>query len=136
MRTKAGVPALLILVLLTGNLWAAGEAVYGLESVKFTNVFDPSARPERLLLVSGSLKLTGGLRRGNVWETEIYIPQRAAAPRSDRGIFQVAGNQIRFYSFVTFAHYAGVVDASGERITIQKINRFGQSQTEVWYLVR
>ena len=114
----------------------AGERIYGLESAKFERIFDPDARPQRLLLVSGALKLVGGYPKGNVWEAVTYIPQRAAAPRSDYGIFTTAGDRILFYSFVSFSSYAGTVRGGGEQIEIQKINRYGQSQTEIWYLER
>jgi hypothetical protein len=114
----------------------AEERIYGLESAKFERIFDPDALPQRLLLVSGTLKLVGGHQRGNVWEAVTYIPQRAAAPRSDYGIFTTAGDRILFYSLVSFTSYAGTVRGGGERIEIQKINRNGQSQTEIWYLER
>ena len=123
-------------VLFAGDLWAAGESIYGLESVKFTRVFDPDPRPERLLLVSGSLKLAGGYPRGNTWEAVTYVPQRTAAPRTDYGIFKVTGNFIRFYSFVSFATYRGRVNEEADRISITKIDGAGRSQTETWYLVR
>ena len=114
----------------------AEERIYGLESAKFERIFDPNARPQRLLLVSGTLKLVGGYPGGNVWEAVTYIPQRTAAPRSDYGIFSAAGDRILFYSFVSFSSYAGTVRGGGDRIEIQKISRNGQSQTEIWYLER
>lgn len=126
----------MLALLTTENLQAALERVYGLESVKIERIFDPNARPEQLLLVSGSLKLVGGYPRGNVWQALTYIPQRAAAPKSDYGIFQAVGNRIYFYSFVSFSTYTGKVTGNGGRIVITKINRVGQSQTEVWYLER
>ena len=122
--------------LAAGDLWAAGESIYGLESVKFTRVFDPDPRHERLLLVSGSLKFAGGFPGGNTWEAVTYIPQRTAAPRADYGIFKVTGNFVRFYSFVSFATYRGRVGEEGEKISVTKIDGAGRSQTETWYLVR
>jgi hypothetical protein len=87
-----------LLLIVTGHspVEAASEAIYGLEFVKIERVYDPNARPEKLLLVSGSLKLTRGLR-GNVWEMVTYIPQRTAAPRTDRGHFQSVGNRILLF---------------------------------------
>ena len=117
-------------------LVAAPINVFGLESVKLDRVFDPDARPEFLRLVSGSLKLTGGTQRGNVWEAVIYVPQRTAAPRSDRGIYVSAGNLFRFYSFLTFGTYTGKISEDGEQFVIRKVTRDGRSQTEVWYIVR
>ena len=76
-----------------------------------------------------------GDRKGT-WEAVTYIPQRAAAPRSDRGIFTRVGDRIVFYSWLTFSRYAGEVLEDGERIQVTKLNRFGQSQTETWYLGR
>ncbi len=114
----------------------AEERIYGLESAKFERIYDPDARPQRLLLVSGTLKLVGGYPKGNVWEAVTYVPRRAAAPRSDYGIFTTAGDRILFYSFVSFSSYAGTIRGGGERIEIQKISRSGQSQTEIWYLER
>ena len=108
--------------------------VYGLESAVFDRIFDPDARPEELRLVSGSLKLVGQMK--GTWEAVAYIPQTAAAPRSDRGIFTRFGNRIVFYSWLTFSRYAGEILEDGERIQIAKLNRFGQSQTETWYLGR
>ena len=115
---------------------AAQESVYGLESVKLDRVFDPDARPQRLLLVSGSLKLVGGLRRGNVWQAVTHIPQRTAAPRSDHGVYRVVGDRILFYSFLTFGTYQGQVLENGERILVTKISKDGKSQAETWYIVR
>ncbi len=137
MKLRATSVILGLLALLPAeNLEGASEQVYGLESVKIERIFDPNARPERLLLVSGSLKLVGGYPRGNVWEAVTYIPQRAAAPKSDYGIFQAVGDRIYFYSFVSFSTYTGTVTGNGGRIVITKINRVGQSQTEVWYIER
>lgn len=114
---------------------AASEAVYGLEFVKIDRVFDPDARPEQLLLVSGSLKLTGGLR-GNTWEMVTYIPQRTAAPRTDRGHFTARGGRLFFFSHLTFGTYNGRIIEGGDRIVIDKVARDGRSQREVWYIVR
>ena len=57
-------PFLIILVILacSGRVDGSSEVVFGLEKVKLDRIYDPDARPEHLLLVSGSLKLTGGLR--------------------------------------------------------------------------
>lgn len=128
--------SLLITLLPAGDARGAQVTVFGLESIRIEQVFDPNARPERLLLVSGSLKLVGGYPGGNAWHSVSHIPQRAAAPKSDYGIFQAAGDRMLFYSFVSFSSYTGTVSDNGERIVIRKINRGGQSQTEVWYLVR
>jgi hypothetical protein len=127
----------LLLLIVFGHLpvECASEAVYGLEFVKIERVYDPDARPEKLLLVSGSLKLTGGLR-GNLWEMVTYIPQRTAAPRTDRGHFKSSGGQIRLFSHLTFGTYSGRIIEDGERIVLTKASRSGQSQTEVWYIVR
>lgn len=114
---------------------AASEAIYGLEFVKIERVYDPNALPERLLLVSGSLKLTGGLR-GNVWEMVTYIPRRTAAPRTDWGHFRVVGNRMLMFSFLTFSTYSGRIIENGNRIVIDKVARNGRSQSEVWYIVR
>ena len=84
--------------------------------------------------MSGSLKLTGGLR-GNVWEMVTYIPQRTAAPRTDRGHFRVFGNRILLYSHLTMGTFAVTIIEDGDRITIAKVSR-GRSQSEVWYIVR
>jgi len=128
------------LVLICGGLALAGSArgatqvVYGLESVKFERVLDPNARPVRLRLVSGILKLTGEHYGANTWETVTHIPRKTAAPRSDYGIFVRAGNQFRLYSFLTFSTYTGTLTPDGEWLSIQKVNRYGQSQTETWLL--
>jgi len=114
---------------------AASEAVYGLERFKIDRVYDPNARPEVLLLVSGSLKLTGGVS-GNTWEMVTYVPQQTASPRSDRGHFQRIGNRLRFYSHLTFGSYTGRVVDGGKQILIDKVARDGRSQSEVWYIVR
>jgi len=126
---------LLMLFFQQSPVWGASEAVYGLEFVKIERVYDPNARPERLLLVSGSLKLTGGLR-GNVWEMVTYIPQRTAAPRSDRGHFRVIGNRMLMFSYLTFTTYTGRITEDGDKIVIDKVARGGRSQSEVWYIVR
>ncbi len=118
-----------------GMAQGAQELIYGLESIKIENVFDPNTRPERLMLVSGSLKLVGS-PRGNAWKAVMYIPRRSPVPKSDYGIFKGAGDQMRFYSFITFSSYTARVVEDGNRIVIEKINRDGQSQTEVWYRVR
>ena len=114
---------------------AATEAVFGLEFVKIERVYDPDARPEKLLLVSGSLKLTGGVR-GNQWEMVTYIPQRIAAPRTDRGHFQSSGDRILLFSHLTFGTYSGRIIDNGDRIEFNKVSRDGRSQREVWYIVR
>ena len=136
MKFRSVIAVLGILLLVAGDAQGAWTAVYGLESVKFFKIFDPSARPERLRQVSGSLKLTGGYPSGNVWQTVSYIPRRTAAPKSDYGVFYAVGDRIHFYSLMTFAAYVGSVKQRGERIVIEKMNRDGQAQTEVWYLVR
>lgn len=128
------IPILLLFICQQTPVSGASEAVYGLEFVKIERVYDPGSRPERLLLVSGSLKLTGGLR-GNVWEMVTYIPQRTAAPRTDRGHFRVVGNRILLYSHLTMGTYTGTIIEDGDRITIDKVSR-GRSQSEVWYIVR
>lgn len=125
---------ILLTLLLTLSVDSATIMVYGLESASFDRLFDPDARPELLLLVSGNLKMVGD--RKGTWEAVTYIPQRAAAPRSDRGIFTRVGDRIVFYSWLTFSRYAGEVLEDGERIQVTKLNRFGQSQTETWYLGR
>jgi hypothetical protein len=119
----------------TGTADAASEAVYGLEFVKVERVYDPDARPEQLLLVSGSLKLTGGLR-GNLWEMITYIPQKTAAPRTDRGHFKSRGDQLMFFSLLTFGTYIARIIENGDRIVINKVAQDGRSQREVWYIVR
>ena len=126
---------ILIGIGLAAQVDAASEAVYGLEFVKIERVYDPDARPQRILLVSGSLKLTGGLR-GNVWEMVTYIPQRTAAPRTDHGHFKRIGNRLQLYSHLTFGTYSGRIIEEGDRLAIDKIARDGQSQSEVWYIVR
>tara|TARA_A100001037_G_scaffold260184_2_gene248385 strand:+ start:372 stop:770 length:399 start_codon:yes stop_codon:yes gene_type:complete len=130
-------PFLIILVILacSGRVDGSSEVVFGLEKVKLDRIYDPDARPEHLLLVSGSLKLTGGLR-GNVWETVTYIPQRTAAPRTDRGHFRKVGNRLLFYSHLTCGTYQGLVIEKGERLLINRVARDGRSQSEVWYIVR
>jgi hypothetical protein len=115
---------------------AAGEAIFGLESVKIENVFDPGVRPERLRLVSGSLKLVGGTVRGNVWKAELHIPHRAAAPKSDHGIFWVANDQLYLYSLISFSSFTATLIQDGERLVVKKFTSQGESQTEVWYFVR
>lgn len=125
-----------VLLLCVQEVGGAREVVFGLDSVTITGVFDPNAWSQRLLLVSGSLKLTGGYLQGNVWETVTYVPQRPAAPRSDRGIFQVGGNRIQFFSFLTFSTFYGTVTNNGEKIVIERVNNAGQKQTEVWTFER
>ena len=128
-------PTLVALVVAV-SLPTAGEAaritVYGLQSVRFDNLIDPSARPERLQIVSGSLKFTGR----NKWEKVTYIPRQTAAPKSDYGIYTTVGNRIYFYSLLTFSTYYGLRDDAAGEIYITKINRQGQSQRETWYIVR
>ena len=136
MTMRYALAVLCVCLLLPGAALGAREAIYGLESVKFDKIYDPSVRPERLRLVSGSLKLTGGYPRGNVWQAVTYIPRLAAAPKTDYGVFWTAGDRIYFYSFVTFSSYYGTALEGGERIVVVKISRYGQSQTEVWYLDR
>ncbi len=133
-----GAFAILAFLMLPGAapLDAASEAIYGLDQVKLERVYDPNSRPERLMLVSGNLKLVGGLRRGNVWQAVIYIPQRTAAPRTDHGVFRAVGDQVLFYSFLTFGTYRGTILEGGERLQIVKISKDGRSQTETWYLDR
>lgn len=115
----------------------ARETIFGLEKVVITGVYDPYARPERLLLVSGSMQLVGMGRGGNVWKTVTYIPQRPAAPRSDYGTFKRIGNQLVFYSYITFNQFIGTLQPDGERLVIDRYNaRAGKRQQEVWYLVR
>jgi hypothetical protein len=118
------------------DVGAAGEAIYGLESVKLENVLDPNARPERLRLVSGSLKLVGGRIRGNVWKAELHIPHKAAAPKSDHGVFWATNDQLYFYSLVSFSSFSATIAQGGERLVIRKFTSQGQSQTEIWYFVR
>lgn len=116
---------------------AAKETIFGLEKVVITGVYDPYAPPERLLLVSGSLKLVGMGRDGNTWQTVTYIPQRPAAPRSDYGTFKRIGNHLVFYSHITFNQFIGTIQPNGERLLIDRFNaRLGKRQQEVWYLVR
>ena len=120
-----------------GSVEAAKETIFGLEKVVITGVDDPNARPERLLLVSGSLKLVGMGRDGNTWQTVTYIPQRPAAPRSDYGTFKRFGNQLIFYSYITFNQFVGTIQPDGERLIIDRYNaRAGKRQQETWYLVR
>jgi len=133
--TIAVLLALLLLPGLPGSD-AAEEAIYGLEAVKLELVYDPNPRPERLLLVSGSLKLVGGLRRGNVWQAVTYIPQRTAAPRTDHGVFRAVGDRVLFYSFLSFGTYQGRILSGGEQLEIVKISKDGRSQTETWYIGR
>ena len=125
----------LLLLSLADGVKAAQEAVYGLGYVKTERVYDPDARTERFLLVSGSLKLTGGLS-GNLWEMVTYVPQKTAAPRTDRGHFARRGNTLRFYSHLTFGTYTGLIIEDGDRLKIEKRARDGRSQSEVWYIVR
>lgn len=113
---------------------AATERVYGLEFVRIDRVYDPDARPQRLLLVSGSLKLTGSVQ--GTWEMVTYIPQRTAAPRTDRGHFRAVGGGLRLYSHLTFGTYSARIIEDGGRIVIDKVARDGRSQSEVWYIVR
>ena len=116
---------------------AARETIFGLEKVVITGVYDPYAYPERMLLVSGSLKLVGMGRNGNTWQTVTYIPQRAAAPRSDYGVFRRFGNTLVFYSHITFGRFTGTIQPDGERLVVDRFNaRLGKRQQEVWYLVR
>jgi hypothetical protein len=118
-------------------LEAARETIFGLEKVVITGVYDPHSLPERLLLVSGSLKLVGMGRDGNTWQTVTYIPQRAAVPRSDHGVFRRFGNTVVFYSHITFGRFIGTIQPDGERLVIDRFNaRLGKRQQEVWYLVR
>ena len=128
---------LTILILLMQAVSVAESAtitVYGLDSATFERLFDPNARPQQLLLVSGSLKLIGGSK--GTWETVTYIPRKSTAPTSDRGVFTRVGTRIVFYSWLTFSRYAGEILEEGERLRVSKVNRFGQSQTETWYLGR
>ena len=123
--------------LVAPHAYGAQEAIYGLESVVIEGVCDPNSWPQRFLLVSGSLKLVGGDKRGNVWQTVTHIPQRPVAPRSDFGTFRVFGNTIRFHSLQTYEKFIGTVKPGEEKIVIERFNRKrGQLQTEVWYLVR
>lgn len=116
---------------------AARETIFGLEKVVITGVYDPFAPPERLLLVSGSLKMVGMGRNGNTWQTVTYIPQRPAVPRSDYGTFQRVGNTIVFYSYITFNRFFGTIQPDGERLLIDRFNaKTGKRQQEIWYLVR
>jgi hypothetical protein len=134
--------SLCFFVSLIGFAWifpaeAAKETIFGLEKVVITGVDDPNARPERLLLVSGSLKLVGMGRDGNTWQTVTYIPQRPAAPRSDYGTFKRFGNQLVFYSYITFRQFVGTIQPDGERLIVDRYNaRAGKRQQETWYLVR
>lgn len=131
-----------LFVFLIGFVWlapveAAKETIFGLEKVVITGVDDPNARPERLLLVSGSLKLVGMGRDGNTWQTVTYIPQRPAAPRSDYGTFKRVGNYLIFYSYITFNQFVGTIQPDGERLVIDRYNaRAAKRQQETWYLVR
>ena len=127
--------AVITLCLVAFPAGAARETIFGLEKVIIDGVFDPNAPTERMLLVSGSLKLVGMVRGGNTWQTVTYIPQRAAVPRSDYGIFQRVGNTLVFYSYITFSQFTGQIQPDGERVVI---NRFGNGkrQRETWYLVR
>ena len=125
-----------LLLLLSGPVGGAKQSIYGLQSVKFERVYDPNARPIRLRLVSGILKLTGGHSRTNMWEAVTFIPRATAAPKSDYGIYWQAGDRLMFYSLLTFSSYSGRVAGGGEWLVIEKVNRYGQSQTEVWYFSR
>ena len=126
------------LLLMAGTpLEAARETIFGLEKVVITGVYDPNSLPERLLLVSGSLKLVGMGRGGNTWHTVTYIPQRPAVPRSDHGVFRRFGNILVFYSHITFGSFTGTIQPDGERLVIDRFNaRVGKRQQEVWSLVR
>ncbi len=128
--------ACLIIVLAKSSAFGAQERVYGLESVKITQVFDPNAPPNMMMLVSGSLKLVGGGPEGSVWHTVTYIPQRPAVPRHDYGLFQVVGNQIIFFSILTYTRFLGTVHDNSEKITLTRVNTQGQEQSESWYFVR
>ena len=127
--------AVMALCLVAFPAGAARETIFGLEKVVIEGVYDPNAPTERLLLVSGSLKLVGMGRGGNTWQTVTFIPQRTAVPRSDHGIFQRIGNTLVFYSYITFSKFTGEIQPNGERMVI---NRFGNGkrQRETWYLVR
>ncbi|MDP6040257.1 MAG: hypothetical protein QGG64_17025 [Candidatus Latescibacteria bacterium] len=124
-----------ILGILSWPVDAARETIFGLEKVVITGVFDPNARTERMLLVSGSLKLVGMGRGGNTWQTVTYIPQRTAVPRSDHGIFQRIGNILVFYSHITFTTFTGEIQPDGERLVVDRFGN-GKRQRETWYLVR
>jgi len=132
LRLLATMVPLFLLLVAGGSARAARISVYGLESVRFDNIADPNARPEQLRLVSGSLKLTGN----NKWEMVSYIPRRTAAPKSDYGVYYTIGNRLFFYSLLTFSSHYGTRDDQAGQISITKINRGGQSQREVWYIVR
>jgi hypothetical protein len=122
---------------LVRDVQAGKETIFGLERVVITGVYDPFAVPERLLLVSGSLKLVGMGREGNTWQTVTYVPQRPAAPRSDYGTFRRVGNQLVFFSFITFGQFVGILQPDGERLVVDRFNaRSGKRQEETWYLVR
>ena len=136
MLIRCGILIVGILFLAIRDLPGAQERIYGLEHVKIVNVFDINRRPERLSLVSGSLKLAGGIPGGNVWEMLTYIPHKAVAPKSDYGIFRMVGNRIVFYSFQMGTSYIGKVLENGEFMEIQKLSWGGRSQTEIWYFVR
>ncbi len=125
---------LILLMLVLPSVEPATITVYGLEAATFERLFDPDARSEHVLLVSGSLKMIGDAK--GTWEAVTFISQRSAAPRSDRGVFTKVGAQIVFYSWLTFSRYAGEILDEGEGLRIRKINRFGQAQTETWYLGR
>ena len=119
------------------HLEAARETIFGLERVTITGVFDPNAPTERLLLVSGSLKLVGMGPTGNTWQTVTHIPQRPAAPRSDYGTFKRVGNQFIFYSYITFSQFTATFQPDDDRLLIDRYNpKAGKRQQEVWYLVR
>ncbi|MBT3602317.1 MAG: hypothetical protein HOE48_03395 [Candidatus Latescibacteria bacterium] len=137
MKLKSLYPVLFLLLGYPQISDAAKETIFGLEKVVITGVYDPNVRPERLLLVSGSLKLVGMGRDGNTWRTVTYIPQRPAAPRSDYGTFRRVGNVLIFYSYITFNQFIGTIQPKGERLLVDRFNaRLGKRQQEVWYLVR
>ena len=127
---------LCVVLLFAGDVGSAHVTVFGLDSVVITGVLDPYAPPQRLSLSSGSLKLTGGYPGGNIWQTVTFVPQRPAAPRSDHGIFKARGNQIQFYSLLTFSKFYGTVSNNGEKIVIERISPAGQKQVEIWTFER
>ena len=59
MRRMLPTILLLLMPVFPQSADSASITVYGLESATFDRIFDPDARPEQLLLVSGSLKLIG-----------------------------------------------------------------------------
>ena len=137
-----------------------------MEEVTLDRLFDPSSRPERLVIVSGSLKMVGGNQ--GTWASVSHIPimevpallhnprptlsdgrgdtdlvvalngriRRTAAPRSDRGLYTRFGNRVAFYSFLTGSTYQGEIFDQGDQMVIRKQSRAGLSQTETYYLGR